>query len=258
MWTKYKIDAGQSIQWQIGELDYIFSINNSDCTLAIKRIKGAQSFLLPEASHIKSIQEYTIQSFVLDRFDSIQLLPALPDRPIMFKPANDIHILPGKSAWLFISIPVTLDIFITCKQNIKSLIHKAPTVLLSGAWHGESDNGVITYFIKREAFYQVEESKTMEYEVICPYQIKNDSDALLKIDKLLINSEHLKIFSLGKNLYTNEVYMKFDGSNKANYPQFGKTAPHIAKSAELLTNESVAPTENLLKRRLIYLKSGIN
>ncbi len=256
MWGKYNIEKNNILRFEIGEGIYHLCRRDKDFRLSFTRTKGEKLFDFSPLKTDDLFNEDNWQIFICDNSGFIHILPSMPDRPVMLEPQNKIYILPNKSEWFYIPIPVWVLIYSGAETMNDGLMIKEPAVKLSGTWFGEPDNGILSYSLDVPVSIYPEEVKSKGFQVTCPIQVFNESDSILKIDRLLIQTEYLRIYSNNSELFTNEIKVKYEGELNPSYTQFGKNSPSIAKDLRLLVEERIVPSDNLLKRSFLFLKSG--
>ena len=224
----------------------------------INGISAKESFILNiliTEDEIPDSQDWN--NYIADKSKSLNILPIMPDRSLLTKPSSSVYVLPNRSCTLYVLIPVWIQFFAGSGSNTSDLLIEEPSMILSSTWSGEPDNGILSYYFETPVCLNYNDLEPRKHEVICPINISNDSKSQLKIEQLLIQTEHLKIYSDGNILVSNELKVQYKGESGPSNISFGKHVPSFAKDAKQIAVERVQPTDGLLRKSFYKLKSGV-
>jgi len=256
MWSKKTIKEGYTYHWQLGQKHIALQKTELMWQYVIEdRDRPSDSITFSEEK--TEATEIEWKSTIGDKSNLLQLLPALPDMPLVIKPAKAFSILPGKSALLYLPIPLWLQFYADNKKK-EHLIFECSAEKLSQTWFGEPSNGQLAYS------WSIDLSKTLtlpdqlERFVICPVRVNNESGSILDLQRLLLQCEYLKIYAKDQTLFTNEIKIGFRGENDASEVQYINRAPAFIKDKMLLNGSRSTKTSNVISKSFHFIKSLSN
>jgi len=253
MWTKYNLEKDKAYCWRIGLLEiYVRKIRKE---WQIAHRKGESFYSLIEiAKEVPEPEQVEWKSFITDKNDSLHIVPALPDRPIVVKPGSKFRLLPGKHVQLFIYIPACIQFYSGTVQH-SSLIYEIPMEELSSTWFGDPDNGILAYSIPGSFHQTLEKDLIHDHEIICPVRIYNTSPSYLDIQRLCIHSESLSIYNDSSQLITNEIKLSFKGESLISDIHYFHHAPSFAEKAKHLAYPRNPDRNNVFRKSFHFIKS---
>lgn len=182
------------------------------------------------------------------------VLPAMPDRPLVLKPQVSRHILPGCRTQLLFFIPVWLQLYDGSGEK-NNLIAQYPSQILSSTWFGEMHAGELCYALEQDLLESRPAVARSPLSAVCTLNIHNDSQSLLDFQRMAVHVEYLSIFSDGHSLYTNEVFVKFNGVDQISQLKYSSRGPKWGGNFTRLKGPQVHPTKSLLKKSFYFFKS---
>lgn len=184
----------------------------------------------------------------------IHVIPALPNRPLVLKPAVRRRILPGRRAQFVFYIPVWLQLYVR-DRDPKSFIAEFPTVTLSSTWFGDMQTGELCYSWETDLRQeQLSAQIPGENYSTCVLNVHNSSNTLLDFFRIAIHVEYLSLFSDGANLYTNEIYVNFSGLDQVSQVKYSSRGPKWIPGLQKVNEARETPSKNILKRSFYYIK----
>jgi len=180
-----------------------------------------------------------------DKLDTIQLLPIMPDRPVVVKSEMPIKIPAGHQARFFVSIPIWLRLTASCASNIE--ICELPSVILSSMWFGDPTAGELCYTLRTRARRTLENAQARPYRALCPVTVINSSGCQLDFQRICIRVEYLKIYQ-GSQLYTNSVLIKYHNQDGTTEISYGSSGPDFEQNIAMLSDSRMPFRQSLLKR----------
>lgn len=253
MWQKYKFEENKIYTAQIGSTrlwvkkqDKIWLISSGKEEARIQSTKGFEV--------INQLPEYVSwNQYIADKHTGFQLIPALPDRPIVVKPEVPFTILSGMSLGILLKIPVWIQLY-TSTLKPENLIFECATNGLSSTWFGDPTNGELSYELQSEIIQKLPESCSADV-AICPITIRNDSQTTLDFHRLLIDVNQLNIYGNSKLLCTNEVKVRFKGEEQNTEVQIVHGNPELAGDLKQVGYARTKTDKNLLKKSFYFIKS---
>jgi len=179
---------------------------------------------------------------------ALQIVPVLPDRPVVSRPEARIEIAPRHTGLFFVTIPVWLRIQLDMALPVT--LCEFPTQVLSKTWFGHpSEEGEIGYALTTRARQEVSELTDVEGRAICPVFLENRTYEPLTFAQLLLRVQHMSVYQTGDGkLWTNECRLGYTGSIFPALLTFGRTAPEQAKDSRMFSGPRVAPDSGLTAR----------
>lgn len=172
--------------------------------------------------------------------DSVTLLPAFPNLPLVVNSEFPLHVSPGSTIQIFTRVPMWLRISMGKKDRV---LTELPTVKLSRTWFGTTMEGELCYWATTKARRSLSNVERKPYLISCPIQISNKTDEDLDFDKFCFRVERLKIFSWQDELWTDETRIVYQGEEQHSDISMSGKLPKGLENAEL-----VSPPRNPVQR----------
>jgi hypothetical protein len=189
-----------------------------------------------------------------DRIEQIQLIPQLPDRPLVVRPEMPMCLMPRQSVQFFIGIPLWLAVTFGSKRE---QVIEIPTMTLSNSWFGPVTEGELCYAMKTTAKLQQEDLLPNKSRVVFPLEVRNASPEKLNFERLCLRPQYLSIF-LGKNrLWTSRGRISYRGEDNwsrivysSNAPDFDEAGLLLGKAREAMQRGALMKTFDTFKQRV--------
>ena len=247
-WSVYNIESDQIYQCRIGEANLWIKRDGKEIYIATshdKNIDGQNKSDIPE--------DLKWARFVIKEEPiSIELSPAMPDRPLVVKPEASFYLTSGTKRTIHVRIPIWVCISIAAKTKIKLV--EIPSVILSNTWFGDLIDGELCYWLTSGARSKIEPDPARPYLAICPLTIQNESDENLFVEKFIVRAENSSLFIHNDQLYTDEILISFKGKDDISSITFkGKPkteilgASKIADPRKKQSKKILAKTFDLIK-----------
>jgi len=222
-WSVYNIESDQIYQCRIGEANFWIRRDKNEIYIATSHDKNGadqNTNVIPE--------DLKWARFVIKEEPiSIELSPAMPDRPLVVKPEASFYLTSRTKRTIHVRIPVWVYISIAAKNKIKLV--EIPSVILSNTWFGDLIDGELCYWLTSGARSKIEPDPSRPYMAICPLTIKNESDENLFVEKFIVRAENSTLFVRDGQLYTDEILISFKGKNEISSVTFkGKPQTEIS------------------------------
>lgn len=250
MWNTYEIETGNEKSWQLGH--HLFWVRRTDAKnwqIAKKYFTNKQSI----PTEVIETNELEWNNFFLEGGNKIELLPALPDRAMVIKPASNIKLLPDESLELFVNLPVWIQIYAYKKQERKFL-HEFPSKIMSSTWFGENDAGELAYSMDNRMSLIESDLEDSDARITCKIVVMNESDEIMDFQRLNLRVEHLAIYRKNNKLFATPVEFQYKGTGELSRVSYS-TEIGKDKAYTLVNKERVRPDKNILKRSFSFIKS---
>ena len=190
------------------------------------------------------------------RQDALDILPALPDRPVVVEPEVPFHIAPEGRANVFVLLPVWVRIV---SARGREVIAEAPLEKVLDTWWGEPTGGEKAYAIltraRRVAAIEAEES----LYAVCSVEFVNESSETLPVTQFAVRCPQLSLFDAGSALWTNAMRATFSADSEGSQIDILKQPPAEVQGAKLVARpRSPAPGRwrALTFKRLVGSRGG--
>lgn len=250
IWNRIKIGTGEVLRSQIGPLLFWFRKTEDEMHIAFER--------LPEPDTVVDVAGPAavngVESEALDwgrwivgaDANTVQMLPIMPDRPVVVHPELPVKIPTGHEALFFVSIPVWVRVLIGEKKPIE--LCEVPVLILSNTWYGDTMSGRLCYSLRSRARREIKDSEPNPSRAVCPVKVRNTSPRQLDIERLCVRVIHLKTYSGDKNLWTNGITITFRGEDQVAKIDYSNERPAFEPIGEMLSQARIPIKESVLKR----------
>ena len=224
----------------------IINLNNK--WLFIKREKEGWYFLVSEEFNEGNLDFSRGEYFQTGKSNSLIIVPALPDKPLVFK-GDMLKVSAGQKFTFFLKIPASLHFFYS-KSQPENLMKEIVPKQLSRTWFGEPDNGEPALAVGNEYFLEFEATETLPFEIICPVTIINNSAVPFEVKRLIIRTENLTIYKTGNKKVTSFVHVEFRGQDAINPVKYTYSKFYDDENQELFAKSRSANNKNQLRNTI--------
>jgi hypothetical protein len=252
-WNKYDFAVNQTLVFKAGFAEvFVKRIPNG---WLIKCRGTAEAFTGLQTEEVDGIDDDSdIFHFQTGKSAALYVVPAFPDKAVVFRNNKNIKVSAGQSADLYFRIPLTIQLYFQEVKEENRLL-EFPLQRLSDTWFGEADNGEPAYSIGSNYDKTFEETFAADWEAIAPVEIINNTTGLLDLQRLILRVEDFSLFLKNKQLLSNHVSIDFKGQEHAGSVNLtlrkdihGQKPLQIAKPR---SNES----RNLLRKSFYFIKN---
>jgi hypothetical protein len=250
IWRTITFETGTTNYWKIGKRAFWIKKIENGWKLATRMDKDAVELPVKMESQDKpgDLEWITIYS---GKRNKIQLIPQLPEKPLLLKPEQEFTIFPGQVLKLFITTPVWVGIK---SYDDGKFLKEFPTKELSHTWFGDVDTGELAYSsdsIIREKLSEL----TIPYDrIVCPIKIKNTAELPLDFVRFIINTPHLKMFRWKDHLIADMVTVEYKGQDQVSRVTYSVDRS-IDPEMELLAEAREIHKKRLFKKSFSFIKS---
>ena len=253
MWSKILIEQGSTYYWKLGFKEIYLQKRNKEWLFSLQDLQETAKDLIcgEQASPPVNAEWLT---FIGDTGNTVLSLPAFPDRPIVVKPKTALKVLPEKEVLLFIEVPLYIQFYSETNKS-ENLIFECSSQELSSTWFGEFDDGTLAYSLPLDISTAFEKHKHASHNIICPVRLINDSSMTLDVQRFLLSGEYLTIYKDKKELWSNEVKIKFKGESEFSDVQYVNQPPSFVKNAVQIANARSSKSTNVFSKSFHFIKS---
>ena len=149
---------------------------------------------------------------------------AVPDRPVVVKPAHPVTIPQGESGYFFVPVPVFLEIVVLSGRKEVQLA-TISTQSLSDTWFGSVTEGDLCYSVPVAAGMEFENLEAHAHHIIFPVEVSNHSDENLVVEKLCLRTAYATLFCGMDHLWGSTVKIRHEGGFKGTSIRYSSEIP---------------------------------
>ena len=252
-WKKYEFAVNQTLLFKVGFAEvFVKHIANGwliksrvpDQPNAELQVEDAEGFEDdPEVFHFQSGNSHNL--FVV---------PALPNKAVVFRNNKVIKISAGELANLYFRIPLTMQFYFQEVKEDNRLL-EIPLQRLSDTWFGEADNGEPAYSIGSNYDKEFSEIKALPWEAVSPVEIINNTTGVFDLQRLILRVEDFSLFLKNKQVFTNHVAIEFKGPEHAGSVNLSVKNEIQGTKPNQLAKPRSEGTRNLLRKSFYFIKN---
>tara|TARA_R100000322_G_scaffold135550_2_gene91458 strand:- start:39 stop:836 length:798 start_codon:yes stop_codon:yes gene_type:complete len=249
-WEPVDIEVEQIRHYAVGPVSVYLQRRQSEWLLAWENFPDSEDYYRVISEAVSEIpQHLTVNRYVFQRPPRrFRLKPRLLDRPIVVKTNQPVRIPSGESITFFISSPVCVSVEL---QDPDTVLQELDTLRLSDTWFGPSTRvGELCYATKTHARNEKSDMPLRPHRAVTPVNIRNQSDAILAIEKLSIPVPFLRVYGHADGtLWTEPVSLEHTEDNQLAKMEIGRQPAGAVALAEART----PPARNNVVRAFISM-----
>lgn len=252
-WKKYEFAVNQTLLFKAGFVE-VFVKHISNGWLIKSRVSEQPN----EDLQVEEVDGFDDESevfhFQTGKSHDLIVVPALPNKAVVFRNNKVIKIGAGELANLNFRIPLAIQFYF---QEVKeeNRMLEIPMQRLSDTWFGEADNGEPAFSIGSNYDREFSERKAMAWEAVAPVEIINNTTGVFDLQRLILRVEDFSLFLKDKQLLTSHVAIEFRGPEHAGSVNLSvKKEIHGQKPLQLAKPRSEG-TRNLLRKSFYFIKN---
>ncbi len=253
-WLPVALDTDSCWNVNIGPLSLYLKRQQQQWLLAYERITTTdERELLSNGAALCMPPQLTAERYIFRQSPAAFCLkPVLPDRPVVVKTLQPVHIPPGEQTLLYISSPVSVRVLL---QQPEHVLQDIAIMRLSDTWFGTStQTGELCYADKTQARYNKDELPLRPHRAITPVSIQNVSGQMLSLSKISIPVPYLAVYSADDgNLWTDPVTLQYEGAGSLSRFKTGTLAASGAEGITLISNARAVPEKHNLFRAFTHM-----
>lgn len=250
IWGEHEIPLKKIKNWSIGDLNLWCKRTKDEIQIAYSKISGDN---IKETEINEPEENISWSRWALKKeHPTIQLVPLLPDRPVVVKPESPFKLNKGIHARVYIRVPIWIKINLTTRESVT--LFEVPTVVLSNTWFGTFFEGELCYWISSGIRREIEADPTRPYLAICPIQLMNKSDNDLVVEKICLRVSNLSLFFDKKQLWADETKVTYKGEQSTSQIVFTGKPSAEAKAVELISSPRNPVKKSIVAHTFASLK----
>jgi len=209
-WKKYEFTISQTYLFKAGYAEVV--VKRTSNGWLIKSHLNEHAFENLEAEEANSFEnDSEVFDFQSGKSNQLIVVPAFPNKAVVFRNNKNIKISASASANLYFRIPLTMQFYFH-EVKEENRIFEMPLQRLSDTWFGEADNGEPAFSIGNNYDTELSEVKPLPWEAISPVQIINNTTGIFELQRLILRVEDFTLYMKNKQLYSNHVEIEFKGT----------------------------------------------
>lgn len=252
-WKKYQFADNQTWLFKAGYTEvFIKHIQNGWLIKSQLTDQASEDLLAEEVADL--VDDPDVLHFYTGKSHELIVVPALPNKAVVFRNNKNFKISAGESANLYFRIPLTMQFYF---QEVKdeNRLFEIPLQRLSDTWFGEIDNGETAYSIGSNYNKVFSEVGPASWETISSVEIINKTAGVLDLQRLILRVEDFSLYLKNKQLLSDFATIEFKGQEHAgSVTQSFKKEIHGEKPFRMAKPRS-HETKNLLRRSFYFIKN---
>jgi len=252
-WKKYQFAVNQTRLFKAGYSEIVVKRIQNGWLVKRNTLDVASEDLLVETIDDLA-DDQDVLHFYTGNSNELLLVPALPNKAVVFRNNKNIKISAGESASLFFRIPLTMQFYF---QEVKDENHlvEIPSQRLSDTWFGEIDNGEPAYSIGDNYDQSFSEVQASSWEAISSVEIINNTANVLDLQRLILRVEDFILYLKNKHMLTSYATIEFKGQEQAGSVNLSEREDiHGEKPVQMAKPRSLE-SKNLLRRSFYFIKN---
>jgi len=214
MWQPVTVPDGETIHWRLGAFSLWLRRAGPEWLLAANNDPTATGFII---DHLRPPAELVwLRRVAPDTTPTIRMVPRLPDRPVISRPAQPLALLPGTDCRFFISVPAFISVQLVASGQ---LLEEFPAETLIKSWSGSVIDGEACYALHTTARRDPAELHPAPQRIVCPVLLRNQSAENLPFNRLTLPVSALGVYRGETRLWTNSVEVAILGMDNWTRPK---------------------------------------
>ncbi len=252
-WNKYTFAVNQTLTFWAGFTE-----------IGVKRVPNgwlvkSQSTAQPTdnlmvAGTMDLTDEQDVFHFYTGISNNLLIVPALPDKPVVFRNNKNLKISAGESANLFFRIPLSIQLYFEEIKDENRLV-EIPLKRLSDTWFGEIDNGEPAYSIGNTYYNSLSEIDLKYWEAVIPVEIINNTSGTLDLQRLILRVEDFNLYRNDNYILSNYVNIEFKGQEQVESVSLSTSDNIHGDKFQIIANKRLSDSKKLLRRSFFFIKN---
>lgn len=173
---------------------------------------------------------------------SLRLTPAMPEHPVVVRPAAPLVVFPGHTQRVYVTVPLVVRIE---GGDPERTLFELPSMRLSLSWFGrDTKEGRLCYALKtraRDTFPEPGDPESL-YRVICPLEVVNASAEVRAFERFCLLMPQMRIFrGAHGRFWGNRSRLTWRGTAVREEAFLDDIPPRESQPAEQVTPARVLP-----------------
>ncbi|MDZ4260787.1 MAG: DUF432 domain-containing protein [Pseudomonadota bacterium] len=161
---------------------------------------------------------------------SLNIVPALADRPVISSPTTPLNVPPEEEVTLFVSSPVWLQVY--SEAGVVPLLD-IPIQRASDTWFGPSSrSGELCYASRTHGHLSLDNVPLRPHRAITPVIIRNRADTNLLLERISLPAPNLSLYvDADGQLWTETITLERESDGDMASLEIDKQPPALLKNA---------------------------
>lgn len=252
-WNKYEFLVDQILLFKAGNAEvFVKHIDNGWLIRSRIPTQPNSNLEVEEVSEFED--DADVFHYKTGKSHILHVVPALPNKAVVFRNNKNIRISAGQKANLFFRVPLTMQFYF---QEVKdeNRMFEMPLQRLSDTWFGEPDSGEPAYSIGSNYDKAFEQVKAECWEAVIPVEIINNTTGLLDLQRLILRVEEFSLFLRHKQLLSNHVAIEFKGQENAGSVNLTQKKELHGQKPVQLSKPRSTDSRTLLRKSFFFIKN---
>jgi len=252
-WKKYPTKVNQSLGFKAGYAEvFVKRVSNG---WLVKTASLAQPVDKMEAKTVDDLlDDQEVLHFYSGNSGNLIVVPALPNKAVVFRNNKNIKVSAGESTRLFFTIPLSMQLYFDEVKDENRLI-EVPLRRLSDTWFGEMDGGEPAYSIGSTYYKSLAEVDARVWEAIASVEIINNTFGVLDLQRLILRVEEFNLYRKDNQILTNHVTIEFKGQEQVESVNLSTRDDVHGDKFELVASKRLSDSKKLLRRSFFFIKN---
>ncbi|OGF99672.1 MAG: hypothetical protein A2Z86_11240 [Candidatus Glassbacteria bacterium GWA2_58_10] len=258
-WGNFSLAQGESGLWRIGPAS--FRIERLKCEWRIlydcsgdPQDNNAE-VLVPLAQVTQPGPASSLTRFGAGgTVESLQISPALADRPVVIRPEVPFFVLPNEEVNFYAGTPLWFRVEVGKRRT---LLQDAPIIRPSDTWFGPSTmEGELCYANRLFGKLEISELSFRPHRATTVILLRNKGRKSIRLERFNLPVPNLSLYqSAESRLWTQQVTLDLGDDEHTASLGFKPVAPAAAGKAKIVCEPRLKPDQNILTRAMNYLIS---
>lgn len=252
-WNKYDFTVGQTKLFRAGYAEVLVKhIANGWLIKNVVLTEPAEELSVTEVQDFADDQE--IFHFQTGQSHQLHVVPAFPNKAVVFRNNKNIRISAGQTTDLFLRVPLNIQLYFQEIKDENQLLD-LPLQRLSDTWFGDTDNGEPAFSIGSNYDKTFDAVHPNSWEAIVPAEIINNTLGVLDLQRLILRVEDFSIFLRNQQLLSNHVAIEFKGIETAGSVNLTTRRDLHGQKPLQIGRPRSSETRNLLRKSFFFIKN---
>lgn len=252
-WKKYTLKINQTLLFKAGYSEVLLKHSLNGWIVKANTFSQAAAEMTVEELNDLTDDQNVLHFYASDS-NELFVVPALPDKAVVFRNNKNIKVSAGQSARLFFRIPLNMQFYFGQVKE-ENRITEVPLQRLSDTWFGEIDEGEPAYSIGSNYDKSISDVEANAWEAIASVEIINNTFGVLDIQRLILRVEEFNLYKKGDQILTSHVAIEFKGQEQAESVALSVRDDFHGEKPELIAKSRLSDTKKLLRRSFFFIKN---
>ncbi len=252
-WNKYTFAVNQTLTFRAGFTEIgVKRVPNGWLVKSQSNAQPTDNLLVAETMDLTDGPD--VFHFYTGESNDLLVVPALPNKPVVFRNNKNLKVSAEEKARLFFRIPLTIQLYF---QEIKDTnrMTELPLQRLSDTWFGEIDSGEPAYSIGSAYYNSLSDIDLKYWEAVIPVEIINNTSGTLDLQRLILRVEDFNLYRNANYILSNYINIEFKGQEQVESVSLSTSDDIHGDKFQLIANKRLSDSKKLLRRSFFFIKN---